>query len=320
LSFAQQRLWFLDQLEPDSAFYNVPLAIRLRGALNVTALERSVNEIVRRHEVLRTRFPLRDGQPVQVIEPPEVIALSVLVVGSESEAARVLQREAQLPFDLSSGPLLRVTVLRVADDEHLALFTLHHIVADAWSMGILTRELSALYQAYNRGAADSPLAELPIQYADFAAWQRQWLQDERLEQQLAHWREQLADAATLELPTDYVRPAMRSAQGKVFNFSLDQELSAQLKTLSQQRGVTLFMTLLAAWQLLLSRYSRQTDIVVGTPIAGRTRRETESLIGIFENTVVLRTDCGGDCSIIQLLERVREVCLAAYAHQVVPFE
>ena len=316
LSFAQQRLWFLDQLEPDSSFYNVPLVIRLHGVLNVTALERSVNEIVRRHEVLRTRFPMRDGQPVQVVDSAQPIALTVL----NGEPPSVLKREAQLPFDLTTGPLLRVALLRVADDEHLALFTLHHIVADAWSMGIVTRELSALYQAYNGGAQQSPLLPLPIQYADFAAWQREWLQEERLEQQLAYWREQLAGAATLDLPTDYVRPAVRSSAGKVYNFYLGHELSVPLKQLSLRRGVTLFMTLLAAWQLLLSRYSRQTDVVVGTPIAGRTRRETETLIGFFVNTVVLRTDCGGDPRFLELLERVREVCLGAYAHQEVPFE
>jgi amino acid adenylation domain-containing protein len=326
LSFAQQRLWFLEQLEPESGYYNVPAAIRLAGPLNVAALERSVNEIVSRHEVLRSRFLLRAGEPRQVIEQSAAISLAVqelerVAVGErESEARALLQREARAPFDLAQGPMLRVRVLRVAAEEHLVLLSLPHIVADGWSMEVLIRELETLYEAFSGGAATSPLPQLALQYADYAGWQREWLQGERLEQQLSYWRKQLAGAASLELPTDYVRPAVRSAAGRVQRFSIEPEVSERLKVLSQQRGVTMFMTMLAAWQLLLARYSRQTEIVVGTPIAGRTRRETESLIGCFVNTVVLRTDCAGDPSFVELLERVREVCLGAYAHQEVPFE
>ncbi|HJR06705.1 MAG TPA: amino acid adenylation domain-containing protein, partial [Pyrinomonadaceae bacterium] len=326
LSFAQQRLWFLDQFEPESAVYNIPAAVRLSGALDVAALERSFNEVVRRHEILRTGFALVDGQPAQEIADSLNMALPVLDISGmsederEAEVRRRASAEAQLPFDLTRAPLWRATLLRVADDEHVLLLTMHHIVSDAWSMGILIREVATLYEAYTRGAA-SPLAELPIQYADFAHWQREWLAGEALEAQLSYWREQLRDSPKLlELPTDRPRPAVQRYHGASEMFTLSRELTDELQRLSRQEGVTLFMTLLAAFQTLLARYAETNDVAVGTPIAGRSRAELEGLIGFFVNTLVLRTDLSGQPTFLELLGRVREVTLGAYAHQDVPFE
>ncbi|MDQ1592737.1 MAG: hypothetical protein QOG71_3364 [Pyrinomonadaceae bacterium] len=326
LSFAQQRLWFLDQFEPDSAVYNIPAAVRLKGALDVSALERSFNEVVRRHEILRTSFALVDGQPAQEIGDAHASALPVLDLSAldagerEREVRRRAAAEAQLPFDLARVPLWRATLLRLADDEHVLLLTMHHIVSDAWSMGILIREVATLYEAYTRDA-QSPLAELPIQYADFARWQREWLTGERLEAQLAYWREQLRDSPKLlELPTDRPRPAVQRYHGASVPFTLSRELTEELQGLSRQEGVTLFMTLLAAFKIVLARYSGTADVAVGTPIAGRSRAELEELIGFFVNTLVLRTDLAGNPTFRELLGRVREVTLGAYAHQDVPFE
>ncbi|HLL71284.1 MAG TPA: amino acid adenylation domain-containing protein, partial [Pyrinomonadaceae bacterium] len=326
LSFAQQRLWFLDQLVPDSPFYNLPLAVRLEGQLNHEALEQALSEIARRHEALRTSFLAIEGQPVQVVSPAHEIEMPVIDVTGmdegerEAEVHRRASAEAQTPFDLRRAPLLRVTLLRVADDEHVLLLTMHHIISDAWSMGILIREVATLYEAYTRGQA-SPLPELPIQYADYAHWQREWLEGERLDAQLSYWRKQLAGSpALLELPTDRPRPPVQSHRGASVPFTLSRSLTENLQQLSRREGATLFMTLLAGFQTLLARYAETQDVAVGTPIAGRSRAELEGLIGFFVNALVLRTDLSGDPTFIELLGRVREVTLGAYAHQDVPFE
>jgi NRPS condensation-like uncharacterized protein/acyl carrier protein len=325
LSYAQQRLWFLDQLVPNNQLYNVPRAVRLMGRLDLETLERVINEIVRRHEVLRTRFELEHDQPVQVIDEWEYQKLVVEDLTSlsreaaEEEAKRVAKEEARTGFDLRRGPLLRVRVLKLEEEQHIMLFTMHHIVSDGWSTGILITEVGALYQAYRAGE-DSPLAELPIQYADYAVWQRNWLQGEVLEGQLAYWRKQLAELAPLELPADYPRPAVASYRGAELNLVISEKLTEKLQALSRREGVTLFMTLLAAFKTLLSRYSGQEEITVGSPIANRTRAETEGMIGFFVNTLVLRMQVEGNLSFRELLRRVREVCLGAYAHQDVPFE
>ncbi|HEV2764734.1 MAG TPA: condensation domain-containing protein, partial [Pyrinomonadaceae bacterium] len=326
LSFAQQRLWFLDQLEPGNPFYNSPSAIRLTGRLDARALARSLSELVRRHEVLRTSFVEADGQPAQVVAPAAPVALPVVELGGvgagEREAAvlRLADEEARRPFDLSQGPLLRTTLVRLGEDEHVLLITMHHIVSDGWSVGVLIRELSALYEAFSRGE-ELPLEELPVQYADYAAWQREYLSGETLERQLAYWRERLTGApALLTLPTDRPRPAVQSYRGATLPFTLAPELTGRLNEVSRAHGCTLFMTLLAGFQALLARYSGQEDIVVGTPVAGRTRRETEDLIGFFVNTLALRTDLSGGPSFEELLRRVRETTLGAYAHQELPFE
>ncbi len=326
LSFAQQRLWFLDQLEPNSPFYNIPVAVRLQGQLNLPVLEQTLNEIVRRHEVLRTTFALEDGRPVQHIQPELFLPLQIIDLSElpslarEPEALRLATKEAQQPFDLARGPLLRVGLLRLADDEHVVLITMHHIVSDGWSTGVFVREVAALYEAFASGA-ESPLAELPIQYADYATWQRDWLQGEVLDEQLGYWRKQLGGELTaLELPTDKLRPAVQTYKGASQTFQLPVELGAAVKELSRRESVTPFMTLLAAFQVLLHRYTGQEDICVGTPVAGRNRAEVEGLIGFFVNTLVMRTDLAGEPSFRALLARVREMAVAAYAHQDVPFE
>jgi amino acid adenylation domain-containing protein len=325
LSFAQQRLWFLDQLVPGNPFYNVDTTSRLTTALDVAALEQSLNEIVRRHESLRTTFKMVDGYPAQVIAPSLHVNLPVIDLSHlpeeerEAEAARLAQEEAQLPFNLSEGPLLRARLLRLGEEDHLLLLTLHHIVTDGWSMGVLFEELAKLYEAYSTQQPSS-LPELPLQYADFAVWQRGWLQGELLEQHLNYWKRQLADIPALKLPTDYVRPAISTYTGARTPLSFSAELTERLRKLSRSEGVTLFMTLLAAFKALLHRYTGQSDIVVGTPVAGRDRVELERIIGFFVNTLVLRTDLSGDPDFKRLLENVREVCLGAYAHQEAPFE
>jgi amino acid adenylation domain-containing protein/FkbM family methyltransferase len=326
LSFAQQRLWFIDQLEPMSAIYNIPAAVRLKGRLDLPVLEQTLSEIVRRHEALRTRFESRDGEPVQLIEAAERIKLDVTDLAQmastdrEIAALRLAVEEANQPFDLSRGPMLRASLLRLGETEHVVLFTMHHIASDGWSKGLLVKEVASLYSAYIQGLP-SPLPELSIQYADFAHWQRNWLQGEVLEEQLSYWRAQLADApALLELPTDRPRPAVQGFHGAHYSFVVATELSEQLQQLGRREGVTLFMTLLAAWQTLLAKYSNQEDIVVGTDIANRNRAETEGLIGFFVNQLVLRTNLSGNPRFNELLRRVREVTLGAYAHQDMPFE
>src|SRR5215813_13196004 len=326
LSFAQQRLWFIDQLEPQSAVYNVPGALRIRGRLDVAVLELSLNEIVRRHQALRTTFSIVEGQPVQVVSPSLRISLPVgdltdrPATEREEEARRLAREEAQRPFDLARGPLLRVTLLRLGEQDHVLLLTMHHIVCDGWSMGVLYRELSLLYEAFSKGLP-SPLSDLPIQYADFAVWQREWLQGEVLETQLSYWKKQLEGVpAVINLPTDRPRPSLQSYRGARQSFELSEELTSALKILSRKHHVTVFMTLLAAFQTLLHRYTSQHDIVIGSPIANRNRTEIESLIGFFVNTLVLRSDLSGNPSFTGLLARVRNVALGAYAHQDVPFE
>ena len=326
LSFAQRRLWFIDQLMPEDAAYNIPAAVRLKGPLNVVALERSLNEIVKRHEALRTTFAVVDGAPVQIIAPSLTVAPSLVDLGKLSENERELEvrrlaaEEAGRPFDLVRGPLLRLTLLRLGEEEHVGLLVMHHIVFDGWSTGILIREMAVLYEAFSSGRS-SPLAPLPIQYADFAHWQRQWLQGEILETQLAYWRRQLAGASPLlELPTDHPRPPIQTFRGAHQSLVLSKGVSEGLKALSRQEGVTLFMTLLAAFEVLLHRHTGQDDVIVGTPVANRNWLEIEGLIGFFANTLVLRTDLSGNPEFRRLLRRTREVCLGAYAHQDLPFE
>ncbi|HEX2207374.1 MAG TPA: non-ribosomal peptide synthase/polyketide synthase [Longimicrobium sp.] len=326
LSFAQERLWFLDRLEPENPFYNLAAALRLGGALHVPALERALGEIVRRHETLRTTFADVGGTPVQVIAPfagftLPVEDLSALDAGArDAEVRRRATQEGLRPFDLAAGPLFRAGLLRLAGDDHVLLLAMHHVVSDAWSMGVLYRELSALYEAYRNGE-ESALPPLPVQYADFAVWQREQLRGEALERELAWWRERLAGApALLELPADHPRPATQSYRGAYAPVRLAAELVERLRALARREGATLYMVVLAAFQALLSKYAGTDDVVVGTPIAGRTRRETEELIGFFINTLVLRTDLAGDPAFRQLLRRVRETTLGAYEHQEVPFE
>jgi alpha-ketoglutarate-dependent taurine dioxygenase len=281
--------------------------------------------VIRRHESLRTRFGVVNGEAVQLIDEAPEFSLPVLDLSTvaederDAEARRVATEETQRPFDLSTGPLLRASVLRLSEQEHVLLWTMHHIISDGWSMGVLIRELTTLYEAYAKGK-ESPLPELGIQYADYAHWQREWLQGEVLEKQLGYWKQQLAEAPALELPADYPRPAVQTLSGKTYSFRLPPDLTKSLEDLSRREGVTLFMTLLAAWQILFSRYSGQEDIVIGTDIAGRTRVETEGLIGFFVNQLVLRTDLSGNPTFLKLLGRVREVVLGAYAHQDVSFE
>ena len=326
LSFAQQRLWFLDQLEPNSSFYNVPQAMRITGALNVAVMEQSFNEIVRRHESLRTTFAAVDGSPVQVIAPTLNVTLSVTDLSQlpeakrEAEARRLASEAAQRPFDLAHGPLVRAGLLRLGAEEHVLLLNMHHIISDGWSTGVFVRELTTLYESFSAGGP-SPLEELPIQYADYAVWQRKWLTGEVLEKQLSYWRKQLAGAlSNLDLPIDKARPAVQSYRGAKQRLVLSQSLAERLKALSQQEGATLFTALLAIFQILLARYTGQEDIVVGTGIAGRNRAETENLIGFFVNALALRTDLSGNPTFRELLGRVREVTLGAYEHQDVPFE
>ena len=326
LSFAQQRLWFLDQLEPGNPAYNLPVVVRLGGRLDVAALINSVNEIVRRHQALRTTFTTVNGRPTQVIAPLLTVNVPLVDIGRlprderDTEARRLIAEEAKQPFDLTRGPLLRVTLLRVDEEEHLFLLTMSHIVSDGWSMGVFGRELAMLYGAFSTGKP-SPLPELSIQYADFAHWQRHWLQDEVLDTQITYWKQQLdADLPPLDLPTAHPRPAIQTFRGTRQSLLLSRDLTGALKTLSRQQECTLFMTLLAAFKIVLHRYSGQDDIVVGSPVAGRNRARTSELIGFFLNTLVLRTDLSGDPTFLELLERTRQVALEAFANQDVPFE
>ena len=326
LSFGQQRLWFFDQFEPGSSAYNVPAAVRIAGQLDYAVLTRCLNEIVRRHEVLRISFASDEGRPRLVIAPELSLSIPIEDLRElppperENEAMRQAYREAFLPFDLSQGPLLRVRLWRLAEDEHLATVTMHHIVSDGWSSGILIRDLATLYRAYLAGHP-SPLPELEVQYADYAKWQRDWLQGEVLEQELEYWRNQLGDGGEpLALPTDRPRTADQTVRGASELFELSEKLSRQLRDLSQRVGTTLFMTLLAGFQALLHRYSGQQQISIGTPNANRHSSEIEPLIGFFVNTLVMRADFRGDPSFRQLLGRVREVALGAFAHQEMPFD
>ena len=325
-SSAQQRLWFLDQLVPGSASYNVDNAIRLSfPPEELDLLERSLNEIVRRHESLRTTFRAVNGEPVQAIAPPSRVRLRVLDLRQvdemerEQTAERLAAEEARGPFDLRTGPLMRTTLLRMGDEEYIFLLTLHHIVADGWSLNIFWDELEQLWTAYAQGR-QSPLPALPIQYADFAVWQRDWLQSEAAAAHLSYWSKQLSGLPQLRLPTDHSRPATQTSEGARQKVEISSELYQKLKQLSGAEGVTLFMALLAAFKAMLHRYTGQDEIVVGVPAAGRNRPEIEGLIGFFVNSLVLRTDFSGDTTFRSLLARVREVALEAYAHQDLPFE
>ena len=325
LSFAQQRLWFLDQLQPNSALYNIPMVLRLQGNLNQGALEQSLWSICDRHEVLRTNFVTINGQPTQVIqttrETISVVDLQDLPIQEQAEKTQQLkQKQATQPFDLAKESLIRITLVVLSETEHLLLVCMHHIISDGWSIEVFIHELTTLYNAYPQNQPAN-LAPLPIQYADFAIWQRQWLQGDVLQTQLNYWQNQLADApALLSLPTDHPRPAVQSFVGAYQEFSLSPALSQALTELSRKQGVTLFMTLLAAFDALLYRYTGSSDILVGTPIANRNRSEIEGLIGFFVNTLVLRTNLADNPSFSQLLTRVREVAMDAYAHQDLPFE
>jgi natural product biosynthesis luciferase-like monooxygenase protein/amino acid adenylation domain-containing protein/FkbM family methyltransferase len=326
LSFAQQRLWFIHRLEPDSAAYNLPCALRVRGPLDPGALERALTDVARRHEALRTRFPERGGVPVQLVEPARPVRLPRVELAGlpgparEAELSRLAEAEARRPFDLAAGPLLRGIVVRLGEDDAAVLITVHHVVADGWSVGILVREVSALYAAHANGG-DARLPDLPVQYADFAAWQRARLAGEVLERQLAWWRGELRGAPPLlELPADRPRPAAMDGAGRRVDFRVDAAVAAGVRALARREGATPFMALLAAWQLLLARSSGREDVVVGTPVAGRDRLETEGLIGFFVNTLPLRADLSGEPTFGELLRRVRARTLEAYAHQELPFD
>ena len=326
VSFAQQRLWFLDQLEPGSPFYNLPQVISIKGTLNVDALRRTLNEIVNRHEALRTTFAAGPDGPKQIIT--KTLTLTVPVIDlthlpeseHDSTIATLAREEARRPFDITTDPLLRASLLILNSNTHVLFFTMHHIVSDGWSLGVLFRELGAIYEAFTAGKL-SPLSPLPIQYADFAVWQREALQGPALQRQLDYWKAKLTDASpALELPSDKTRPMIQQFNGAQKVRYLSPGLTQKLKSISTEHRVTLFMTLLATFKVLLWRYTKQADIVVGSPIANRTRAETEDLIGFFVNTLVLRTDLSGNPTFAELLQRVKKVALGAYDHQDLPFE
>ncbi len=326
LSFAQQRLWFIDRLQPDSPLYNVAAALRVEGPLAAAVLARCLGEIVRRHEALRTVFAAPQGTPVQVIQPAETFGLPIVdLSGLPENAGEALTlalagEEAARPFDLARGPLLRGLLVRLAERDHAVVLTLHHIASDGWSMGILVREIAALYPDFAAGRP-SPLPELPVQYTDFAVWQRSWLHGEVLEQEIGCWRQQLAGLPpVLELPADRPRPAVLSHRGITRPVRLPAGLVRQAEALGRREGATLFMVLLAAFQALLASNSGLDDFAVGSPVAGRNRVETEGLIGFFVNTLVLRGRLAGAPTVRELLGRVRETALAAWLHQDVPFE
>jgi amino acid adenylation domain-containing protein len=326
LSYAQQRLWFLDQLEPGNVMFNLFQAARLGGELDVAAFERAVNEVVRRHESLRTTFEARAGAGVQVIHPPQPLTLEVIRLNHlpeaerETEARRLALEEARRPFDLQRGPLARVSLLKLTEDEHVLLCTMHHIVSDGWSLSVLVKEVATLYTAYVAGE-ETPLPELPVQYADYARWQREWLTGAVLDRQVAYWREQLRGAPeTLELPTDRPRPEVQTFAGEKYPLAFSKALTEDLKALGRRENVTLFMTLVAAFQTLLHHHTGREDIVIGTDEANRTHGRTENLIGFFINQLVLRTNLSGVGSFRELLGRVRETALGAYAHRELPFE
>ncbi|HEV7402892.1 MAG TPA: amino acid adenylation domain-containing protein [Chthoniobacteraceae bacterium] len=325
LSFAQQRLWFLHQLSPDNPFYNVASALPLGGMTNMAVLQECLNEVVRRHEALRTTFVVVGEEPVQVVAPSLTLSLPVIDLRSlaparrQDEALRLATEEASKPFELTAGPLIRASVLRLGDFEYVLLLTLHHIICDGWSLGVIGRELGALSSAFLL-RRPSPLPELPVQYPDFAVWQRTWLEGEVLARQLDYWKQRLAGLTPLQLRTDFPRPPVATYEGATHKFQLPASLSTALQALSRTEGVTLFMTLLAGFQALLHRYTGQESIVVGSPVAGRNRGELEGMIGFFVNTLVMHTGFEGDPTFRELLRRVHEVALGAYAHQDLPFE
>ncbi len=326
LSFAQQRLWFLSQLEGETAAYNIPLMLRLRGKLNEQGLRRSLSRILRRHEVLRMRVEEVDGRPLQIIEEIEQIELGITDLREEEEADRereasaIAEREVKRGFDLSRGGLIRGMVIRMGEEDQILLLNMHHIVSDGWSMGILVRELKEMYRGEVRGE-EVKLEEMEIQYGDYAVWQREWLRGEVLEEQMRYWKERLRGVKpVLMMGTDRRRPAEQSYRGRMEWFEVSEEVSERVKEMSRSEGATMFMTLLAAFDVLLMRYSGQLDILVATPVANRTHPEMEELIGFFVNTLVIRADLRGEPSFRELMGRVREACVGAYAHQDLPFE
>jgi amino acid adenylation domain-containing protein len=326
LSYSQQRLWFLDQFEPGNAFYNLPVAVQLTGQLDQAALSRTLDEIVRRHEALRTSFVGAEGSAVQVVAPVQELALPLADLSdlpsaeAKAKAQWIVQDEAQGAFDLATGPLIRAKLIRLSESEHIFVLTLHHIVSDGWSMGVLVQEVAALYSAYVQQQA-SPLPDLAIQYADYAYWQRQWLQGETVAEQLDYWVKQLGGSPTLlALPTDRPHPIVQSYRGATVDWSLSADITTRLNDRNRIGGNTLFMSLMATFSILLSRYSGQSDICIGTPVANRNRSEMESLIGFFVNTLVVRTHVDGKDSYARHLDQVRSTMLDAYAHQNVPFE
>lgn len=326
LSFAQQCLWFLEQWQQASATYNVYEALHIRGTLAADKLEQSLNALVARHESLRTGFTSSENEPVQIIAAQALLLLQVIDLGElpsherMAEAQRLANEEARRPFDLARSPLLHAILLRLDETDHMLVLNMHHIISDGWSMTLLIEELATLYKSLCNGHA-APLPVLPVQYADYTLWQRQWLQGEVLASQLAYWKQQLAGApAILELPTDRPRPEVRTSSGARCSLLLPQALADVLGAVSRREGATLFMTLLAAFQILLHRYTGQQDILVGTPVAGRTHAVTEKVIGLFVNTLILRADLSGDPTFKEMLGRVREAALGAYMHQDLPFE
>jgi amino acid adenylation domain-containing protein/non-ribosomal peptide synthase protein (TIGR01720 family) len=326
LSFAQQRLWSIEQQKGASATYNIPIAVRIEGALDTTILTRCFDEIIRRHEALRTTFRQQNGTARQFIADQLRIELRQVNLFREGkDSSREVDLRAHIsaeigqPFDLETGPLVRLTLFRVGNEEFVLVITIHHIVADGWSMGVLIVELAELYNAFSRGMP-SLLEPLSLGYADFALWQREWLQGEVLQRELQYWKKQISDAPSLDLPLDFTRPAILSPRGRTFRFELPQTLSMRIREFSRQEGVTVFMVLLAAFNVLLARYSGQEEIVIGSPIANRNRREIEPLIGFFVNSLVLRTDLTGSPDFLEVLRRTRNVALAAFEHQDLPFE
>jgi len=325
LSFAQQRLWFLQQLHPDDPAYNIPAAVRLSGSLDTAALRRTMNEIVKRHEILRTSFPSIEGRPFQLISPaysidfPTIDLSEVEEAEREVEALRLIHRDAEAPFNLEKSPLWRIALLSLKEEEHILLLTMHHTITDAWSLGVLVREIGTHYEAFSQGRSPS-MPDLPIQYADFAQWQKEWLQGEGAQRQLAYWKRQLGGISELNLHRDRPREFLEAKFGRMQTYYLDGTLSGAIKELSRREGVTLFMCLFAALQIVLRYQTRQDQIVVGTDIAGRGQIETEALIGLFINQVVLRTDLSGEPSFQELLGRVRRTAIDAYINQDLPFD
>ncbi len=326
LSFSQQRLWFLDQLQPGGSFYNIPTALKLKGRLNLEALKNSINLLVSRHEVFRTTFADEGGKPVQIIADNLELELNLEDLSAlksdeaEKEIRKIAQSEAAFAFNLATGPLIRVRMLKVSDEEHVIIFTLHHIISDGWSMGIMISEIAVSYAAFCTNE-NPQLPALPVQYADYAAWQRAWLQGDVLEKQLNYWKDKIGiDPPVLELPIDHPRPAVQTFSGNSVTHEIPAELAQKIKQLCAREGVTPFMTLLAVFQSLLHRYSGQDDIIVGSAIANRRHSETEKLIGFFVNNLILKSAFTDDPEFGELLRQVRETTLEAYAHQDVPFE
>ena len=326
LSFAQERLWFLAQLEPENFAYNVPHAFHIDGRFDIRFFEQAIKEVIRRHDILRTTFGSINGVPYQIIAPELNFKLEVCDLSNsssseqQSEVAYLAKKESRYVFDLAKVPLFRVLLIRLNDREHVLLLTMHHIISDRWSLGILKRELTILYNTYSQGN-NTCLPELSVQYADFAEWQRQLLTGEVLQSQLTYWKQQLADAPVLlDLPADHSRPAVQRYRGDIVKFTLSVELTRKLRDLGHQSEGTLYMTLLAAFATLLYRYTNQEDLVIGSPIANRQRSELESLIGFFVNTLALRVNLKGNPPFSELLKTVRHIALDAYAHQDLPFE